>query len=342
MRDENNFTIQEALNVLGVASDSTKEQILNQTQKLKAKYQTLDSFENHQKVSEIESAKKILLLHLNSTTLNNSSKAHSDPKKQNDTVDFKSFMAQKTPPNRKKQSNSNASSMMDTDSSQNQKYFKYFKKKNTVIFLCSLAVFAIIIAIPFTVNYYRESRYTAIESMMMDFNTFNMYLIEDYINDLPDDYENIKIYKEDYNIIMDDVKIIENGDIGTDYKNMREAYFNLIHYNNNSPYDLSSYIDNVDGRIPLYNIEFSNGSKYFWLQPDPEEPSRSLLCTGLPNNQKSYVDYFYTSAENYRVFGYKNQYNHHDQFDAYRILYVDKHELEIYSYKSQKVYLLYP
>src|SRR5690606_28885942 len=100
------------------------------------------------------------------------------------------------------------------------------KKKYILVGSISAILLIVILAIsiPLGIINYRERKYQDIESMMMDFNVSNMYTIGEYINDLPYDYRDIITIKNQYQLIMNDVRKIENANLYSDYEQIRLSY----------------------------------------------------------------------------------------------------------------------
>lgn len=304
--------VNHALEVLNLGANAKPDEIIDKAKQLRDTYKTSRDSNRFQKLSEIHEATQILL-------------ANSPVKSSKATEGSGSFFLKST------------QERTEPDKSKLKK-----RRKKLAYIAAGIFLLLIAIAIPVGLSRYRAQQYSELESLMMNFEKFNIEEISETIEKLPGDYKDMSTIKSRHELIMREVKMIEDNSLPVDYERMRIAYYNLKTIDENtSNWDLSEYIDNRDTRIQLYGINWTNDDQYMTFVVDITDPSDFLMGSSLPNNKTEGEDYYFTHDENYTFLGYKNQNDVADRFNAFRILSIDEEQLRVYCYSDKETYTLY-
>ena len=299
--------IKEALEILGLSSIATKDQIFERTKKLKAVYEDSESVEDMAKLSKIYQASQIVLENFEYLSQINS--INEEP--NNNVSNIETFPPKKN------------------------------KRKLNLILISIFLVIILGISIPLGIIISRQNTYHKLEELMMNVAYINdIRMIGFEIDKLPYEYRDIQEIKEVYQIIRSEMFKINEGKLMEDYESMRIAYYNLVLLDNtNFNWDLSDYLESVDNRILLLNIYWYNVRDEFHLYINPST-NKIILQTNLPNDKKSGSNYYFYTENNYTVIGYENQTDSTDKFEAYRIVSIKENEIKIYSVRTNQTYTL--
>lgn len=340
--------VKKSLNILGLNFDSSREQIILRTKKLSSVYEDSNLPGDIEKLAEIYNASQTLLANLDLLIAREEFYGPNHDDFVPDLKDEKSIAQFNDYKNDERVSDSFSDNLL-TKSSNSDKPMKKRRAYKLIGFIAAIIMVFLAISIPLGINYSRENRYRSIETRILNVQSiFDLRVIGREIDRLPYNYRDIRNIKEQQQMILREFTIIQNGNISTDSERMRNAYYSLQSIDDNLfNWDLSGYLSRVDSRILLYDVSWVTGGNfvfgqtyYFRLYPNPENPSRLLLSTNLPSNKQSGVDYYFTVNSNYTIFGYENQNDVNDKFDAFRILSIKKDEIRIYCYVDQQTYLL--
>ena len=304
--------INEALVVFNLDENATPDEIIDKAKQLSDTYKTSKDSSKFQKLSEIHEATQILL-------------ANNPGQSSKGAESSGSFFGESTP----KKSEQDKS--------------RYVKKRKKLAFI-ALGVFLLLlaVAIPTSISRYRAKQYSELETLMMNVEKFNVEEIGETIEKIPSEYKDMSTIKKRYELIMREVKMIEDNSLPIDYERMRIAYYNLKTIDEfTSNWDLSEYIDNRDKRIQLYGINWTNDDQYMTFVTDINDPTDFLMGSSLLNNRTEGEDYYFTHDENYTFLGYKNKNDVADRFNAFRILSINEEQIRVYCYADKETYTLY-
>ena len=341
-----------ALNVLGLDEKSSVEHILSRTKKLKSIYEDSNTSIDMAKLVEIFTSSKILLEYFDDLKLLSTNTS--------EKKDFITEIVEEKSSYESKEIEKNENEVTQTIDENSLRNLTS-KKNRLYLFVGSAIMFIVLaISIPITIIRYQEnkereeqeailateqanlSKYLMLESLMMEVSYSNIDSIGTRINSIPYDYRNINSIKTQYQMILKEINIIRNGNMHNDYEKMRIAYYNLVLIDNTTfSWDLSTFLDSVDKQILIYNIRWENSSYSFRYYFNPEDDGM-WLSTNLPNNKESGKVYYYYTESNYSIFGYRNQNDSNDKFQAFRILSIKEDEIRIYCYSNQQTYILTP
>lgn len=299
--------IKEALEILGLSSIATKDQIIERTKKLKAVYEDSESVEDMAKLSKIYQASQIVLENFEYLSQINS--INEDP--NNNVSNIETFPPKKN------------------------------KRKLNLILISIFLVIILGISIPLGIIISRQNTYHKLEELMMNVANINdIRMIGFEIDKLPYEYRDIQEIKEVYQIIRSEMFKIYEGKLMEDYESMRIAYYNLVLLDNtNFNWDLSDYLESVDNRILLLNIYWYNVRDEFHLYIN-QSTNKIFLQTNLPNDKKSGTNYYYYTENNFTIIGYENQADATDKFEAFKIVSIKENEIKIYSFRTNQTYTL--
>lgn len=189
----------------------------------------------------------------------------------------------------------------------------------------------------------RKNTYGDLSAMMKNVSIANYEDIGDTLNDLPDNYEDVATFKDQYASIRSNIEVIETNNVFDESDTMREAYYALEAIDEETEqWDLSYYLGRVDTRVLLLGMGWENSEHYFDLHREPNTEIGYILQTSLPKAQEPDKDYYFYSRYNMTLFGYMNIEDRTDIFEAYEIMSIDGDALRIYAVESDETYTLYP
>ena len=305
-----------SLNVLGLDSSATQEQITDRVKVLKSIYNS-ESEADAKKMDEVYRASKFLLENYELLS-----------KGLNENTDQK-----------------NSQIGINVDDAQPKR--KHSKKKIIWISVIS-GIFALFLISFLTQNLPKmiedRNQYNEIKEMMMNFNADKMNTIGETIKKLPDDYKDIKTISSQYELIMENVEIITESENTKGYKNWKganTAYRALININHDlSNWNLSQYLDNKDIRYKIIWTKWSDLDKNFQIYSYNFDYNYDLN-TNLPNNIESDKFYITRWNDSWTKIGYENLNDPTDKFWAYEIIDVKEDQIQIYCYSNSETYTLY-
>jgi hypothetical protein len=329
-----------AMKVLGLSIKSSKEEIIARTKALKSSYEESEKTEDFVRLAEIYRSSQILLESLDEAT---SSVIDSSKEIGNDVYLQPEKVCESELGNLETIRESSA-----TGSSSNMPVIslKSIRKKLLIGILVGFSLLILsLFAVPAGISFAQQNKYQRVETMMMDFNSSNMYTIGKYIDDLPYDYRNIQEIKTMYQIFMSEVQVIEEGNKHDDYEEMRTSFYDLVSLDDIAyQWDLSGYLDDVDKEVLLLGIYWTSNSYHFSFRPKESEANKYFFSTNLPNDKElesSYTFYWEESDEyDTLIFGYTNSNDSSDSFDAFRVISISQDEIVVYCYFNGEIYSL--
>jgi hypothetical protein len=197
----------------------------------------------------------------------------------------------------------------------------------------------------------REERYKDLTRNMMSVTRYNISSIGQQIDEFPLDYRDIRQIRAEYNKISKYIAVISDSVLTEQSsEECRTACAALVEFQGETDrWDLSGYLeDMVFGHrrgMLIYGREWKTADglySFFWRSQEDDQ----LLTTSLPNEKSADKQYyFYTDNENSPTrFGYENQEDSDDFFDAYEIVDVScdsgKWQLQIFCFSDSKTYTL--
>jgi hypothetical protein len=221
-----------------------------------------------------------------------------------------------------------------------RKIRKMLLRVGIIIVLLSAIITSI--AIPIARNIAIEHKYEKIEEYMTTFSRENMFVIGEYLDELPKGYNNSLSISTMYTLIMKHVTTIEEGNMYVDYAEMQKAYNTLEVMSAGSyEWDLTNYLGSVDLRIRMFNITWTDGEVLFSLRVNDAQNGERLLST-VPNNKEPAKVYYFFQRYDWQEFGYERVQDWRDRFIAYRIVSLSSTELTLYCYANGEMYVLHP
>lgn len=218
------------------------------------------------------------------------------------------------------------------------------KKKRMKIGLVSgiaLTVVALV-AVFSIISNNRDNTYSDLREMMKEVSIANYEDIGDILNDLPDNYEDVATFKDQYASIRSNIEMIENNNVFESTSVMRVAYYDLKELNEETDdWDLSYYLGRVDTRVLLLGVQWESSRAYFHLVKNPGEAIGTSLDSALPNAKDPEEDYYVYTLNNRRIIGFININDRTEKFKAYEILSIDEEALRIYAFTTDETYTLY-
>lgn len=191
--------------------------------------------------------------------------------------------------------------------------------------------------------------YKKLLSAMENVNGMNYRIIGGLIDRLPAGYEDTSKIRTQYNELKKYISTIESSTLTTrSCDALRTAYVNLNSFNNKyHNWDVSDYLMNVVYRTHfkklIFGREWTDGTyNLHWY----EDGSGERLSTNLPNDKKSWKNYYFVSKkiENDHIIGYVNVDDTSDRFDAFKIVDVicsnGTWSISVYCYSNGHTYIL--
>lgn len=191
--------------------------------------------------------------------------------------------------------------------------------------------------------------YKKLLSAMENVNGMNYRIIGGLIDRIPAGYEDTSEIRTQYNELKKYISTIESSTLTTrSCDALRTAYVNLNSFNNKyHNWDVSDYLMNViystHFKKLIFGREWTDGTyNLHWY----EDGSGERLSTNLPNDKKSWKNYYFVSKkiDNDHIIGYVNVDDTSDRFDAFKIvdvIYSDgTWSLSVYCYSNGHTYTL--
>ena len=194
-----------------------------------------------------------------------------------------------------------------------------------------------------------SNNYKALLKAMQNVNGSNYKQIGTLLDKLPTGYEDTGKIRTQYNELRKYITAIESSTLTTrSCDAFRTAYVNLLSFNNKyHNWDISNYVKNDIYKNHfkkfVFGREWTDGSnKLHWY----EDSDGQRLSTTLPNNKKSWLDYYFTTSgygTNF-IIGYENIKDSKDEFDAFKIVDViysnGVWSISVYCYSNERTYTL--
>ena len=194
-----------------------------------------------------------------------------------------------------------------------------------------------------------SNNYKALLKAMQNVNSSNYKQIGTLLDKLPTGYEDTSKIRTQYNELKKYITSIESSTLTTrSCDAFRTAYVNLLSFNNKyHNWDISNYVKNDIYKNHfkkfVFGREWTDGSnELHWY----EDNDGQRLSTNLPNNKKSWVDYYFTTSGYGTdfIFGYKNINDSNDKFDAFKIVDImysnGAWSISVYCYSNERTYTL--
>jgi len=243
------------------------------------------------------------------------------------------------------------------------------KSSSKVGLWAAICIFAVALGISLLFNYSQHSRILALQnqvsqlqkreensddyrkllSAMQNVNGSNYKTIETLIDNLPAGYEDTDKIRSQYNELKKYISTVESVTLTSGSCDaFREAYANLQDFNSKyRDWNVSDYLKN-----DIYEKHFEKlflGRKWsdgtynlYWYHDNDGEQ----LSTNLPSNKKSWKNYYFVSKiiGGEHIFGYINQDDPSDNFDAFKIVDViysgGTWSVTVYCYANDHTYTL--
>ena len=194
-----------------------------------------------------------------------------------------------------------------------------------------------------------SNNYKALLKAMENVNGANYKQIGTLLDKLPTGYEDISKIRTQYNELKKYITAIESSTLTTrPCDAFRTAYVNLLSFNNKyHNWDISNYVKNDIYKNHFKKFVFGrewtdSTNKLHWY----EDNDGQRLSTNLPNDKKSWLDYYFTTSgygTNF-VIGYENTNDSKDEFDAFKIVDViysnGAWSISVYCYSNERTYTL--
>ena len=203
------------------------------------------------------------------------------------------------------------------------------------------------------------------EMLALDKNDNVLNSIKEKLDNLPEEYNDVKTIKEEYLFVSAQEQILgdaivnyackyfepDNDQYYIDYAKVRRAYLNLV--NNDNEYNKWDLIglanDTIMGKSDDgYNRDFvffvmvgewsTKDGNYYFDVIEKDDNSLYFRCN-IPNEKDSSKEYYY-SIDGKNI-GYEEIDNDSNSFNSYRIEEIDEEYIKVFCYKNSKTYTLY-